>query len=419
MLRYAPAPVPECAGTGGVPVSLRVTRAETLPQTYAAKLLVAVDSLDTAIVVGPSTANQNEDPGPTVMIIPRSGVTSKTTFANAITPDAIAVDLSGNIWMAGQLFRPVSFGAGAVAAVDAGYYLAKLTPDARPVFVEAILRVTTPWLRAIATDPQGNAYVVGSIGDGNVPSNDSVFVTKFAPNGAEIFNQQFSSQGSSAWASDVAIAPDGEVWIVGAHNATLYVGATTLTVPARSIDTGFFAALDPATGAARRAFGFGGDDFDIGNSIEVTRGGALRISGLLSGAATIGGMTAQAGDLGSPFLAELTAAGVANRVDIVAPGDGIVFAGDTNSAGRTFAVGYVADVAKETFVAAVDPGGPLTIALRATIGFDTNGALVAAADRHGGVWVVGDFKGSVNFDGNTLLAPSTTAFGNFLIHLEP
>jgi hypothetical protein len=380
---------------------------------------LAVDSQDTAVVVGPSTSNEAEDPGPTLTSIPLQGAPLKVTFPNAITPEAIAVDASGNIWMVGQLFRPVSFGGATLPAVEAGYYLAKLTSTGTQVFAMSISRATSPWLRAIVTDAQGNAYVVGGISDNGAPPHQSVFVTKFSPSGAELFNQTFQSEGSSAWAADVAVAPDGEILIVGSHNAPLQVGSTTLNLPTGSILTGFIAALDPATGAPRRAFGFGGPDFDVGNSIEVTSNGALRVSGLLSDAATIGGVIAQAGDKGSPFVAELSAAGVASWVHLVAPGEGIVFAADTNTAGRTFAVGYITNSAKETFVGAVGRGSPLIFPLRATIADDSNGGMVAAADRHGGVWVAGDFKGSVSFAGSTLNAASATAFGNFLIHLEP
>jgi hypothetical protein len=404
---------------GSPPPALRITRSETLPQAFFGRLMVAVDGQDTAVVVGPSSASEDEDPGPTVTSISLAGASRKTSFPNAITPEAMAVDAAGNIWLAGQLYRPISFGGATLGAVESGYYLAKLTSTASEVFTVAVTRLATPWLRAIATDAQGNAYVVGGISDGGDPSQHSVFVTKFSPSGAQLFDQQFPSQGSSAWASDVAIAPDGEVVIVGAHNTPLQLGATTLPVPTGSIETGFVAALDPATGAVRRAFGFGGPDFDIGNSIEVTSSGALRVSGLLSDAAVIGGMTVQAGAMGSPFVAELTPDGFANWVQLVSPGEGIVFAADTNAAGRTFAVGYITNLLKDTFVATVGPNWPLTLPLRTTIAEDSNGGLFVAADRHGGVWVTGDFKGSVQFGSNTLMAPSSTAFASFLIHLEP
>src|SRR4029079_4746773 len=163
---------------------------------------------------------------------------------------------------------------------------------------------------------------------------------------------------------------------------------------------------------------FGGPDFDVGNSIEVTSAGALRISGLLSGAATVGGVTAQGDSLGSPFVAELAATGDANWVKVI-QGEGIVFAADTNAAGHTFAVGYLQGTIKETFVADVAPDGNATLPLRVTIAYDSNGANFAAADRHGGVWITGDFKGTLDFGLGPLDAGRTHAIRNNLAHLAP
>ena len=342
-------------GAGGSGAALRVTHAEALPHSSLATLLVVVDGQDTAVVVGPSVQSANEDPGPTVTSIPLQGAPRKTTFSNAITPEAIGVDPSNNIWMAGQLYRPVNFGGPTLQPAYSGYYLAKLTSSAAHLFSTAILRVATPYLRNIVTDAQGNAYVVGGISDGNIPSKGSVFVTKFSPAGTELFNQQFPSQGLSAFAADLAIAPDGELIIVGTHNGLLQFGSTTLTLPATSIDGGFIAALDPATGAARRAYRFGGADYDT-ETVDALSDGTLRVAGLMSGPVTIGGMNVQGTAKGSPFVAELTQTGVANWVRFVG-GDGIAFAADTNAAGRTFAVGYVLGTARETFVASVGQDG--------------------------------------------------------------
>ena len=85
----------------------------------------------------------------------------------------------------------------------------------------------------------------------------------------------------------------------------------------------------------------------------------------------------------------------------------------------THRVGYVLGTVRETFVASVGQDAMLTLPLRTTIAYDSNGAWFAAADRHGGVWVTGDFKGTATFGGSTINAANQTAFGTFLIHLEP
>jgi hypothetical protein len=405
-------------GTSGNGGPLRVTSSQALPNLQGSARLVVVDSQDTAVVIGVSAASDQDDPGPRITWIPRQGSTRSATFSNATTPAAIAVDPSRSVWLVGPLYRPVSFGGPTLDAVDGGYYLVRLNADGTHGSSHAVTRTGNAYVRNAVADPQGNLYVVGGISAPDFPVKESVFVTKFSPEGAELWNREFPSQGTSANAADVAVAPNGEVFITGIYATPLQFSTTlTLTQPATSIDSGFFAALDPDTGAAKRAMRFGGTNFDLGNSIDVTSAGLLRIAGLVSGAATIGGLDVQAAATGSPFVAELTASGAANWVRLV-QGAGIVFAADTNDAGHTFAAGYVSDAIKETFIADVIAGAA-TLPLRTTIPDDTNGALFVAADRHGGVWATGDFKGSANFGVGTISAGGVATFGDFLVHLEP
>jgi hypothetical protein len=404
-------------GTGGSSGPVHVTSDRALPNVQIVAPLVAVDSQDTAVLISASAAGV-EDPGPRIDWIPRQGSPRNATFANAVTPSAIAIDGSRNLWLAGQLYRAVSFGGPTLQPIDAGYYLVRLNPDGSHAFSKSVTRAATTFVHGMAADAQGNMYVVGERYSTGSPLTDNVFVTKFSSAGDELYNREFAAQDTAAWANDVAVAPDGTVFIVGTHNSPVQFGATLLTLPDTSIDSGFVAALNPDTGAPNWVMGFGGPDFDVGNSIEVTSTGALRVSGLVSGAATVGGVSVQAHANGSAFVAELTATGGANWVKVIA-GEGIVFAADTNAAGHTFAVGYLQGAIKETFVADVAPDGSATLPLRVTIAYDSNGANFAAADRHGGVWITGDFKGTLDLGLGPLDAGGADTFGNFLAHLEP
>jgi hypothetical protein len=410
------------SGSGGTSGSLHVTSARALPNVQGLALLVVVDAQDTAIVVGPSAASEIDDPGPTVNWIPRQGASRSATFANATTPAAIAVDPSRNLWMAGPLYQAVDFGGGPLQPVDNGYYLARLDASGSFAASRAVSRPGRVYLRNMAADPQGNIYVVGGVATTTVPLTASVFaasvfVTKFSPQGAEIYNREFLGTDTAAWAADVAVAPNGEVLIIGSYNGSVQFGAATLTQNGDSGASGFVAALDPDTGAAKRAMRFGGSVFDVGNSLEVTTAGAVRVAGLLSGDGTIGGLAFHATSNGSPFVAELTSAGDANWVRTI-PSDGIVFAADTAVGGHTFAGGYVSGTIKETFVYDVT-GGSAVMPLRTTIADDSNGVMFVAADRHGGVWATGDFKGTIDLGVGVLNAGGASTFGNFVVHLEP
>jgi len=45
------------------------------------------------------------------------------------------------------------------------------------------------------------------------------------------------------------------------------------------------------------------------------------------------------------------------------------------------------------------------------------GALGAATDRQGGLWIVGTFAGSVDFGGVTLSGPTTSSGARYLLYL--
>jgi hypothetical protein len=403
-------------GSGGSAGSLHVTSSRAFPNFQGSPLLVVVDSQDTAVVVGPSAASDTDDPGPTATWIPRQGSPHSKTFSNAITPSAIAVDPSRNLWMVGQLYRTVNFGGGPLAAVDTGYYLARFDTDGNLAFDRAVTRTGSPYIRGAVADSQGNLYVVGGLMSTTGPSTASVFVTKFSPDGVELYNKEFAGQGTSASAADVAVAASG-VFIIGTFNAPVQFGTTNLMPLGSSLDSGFVASLAPDTGAVQWVLRFGGPIFDVGNSVEVTSAGAVRIGGLVSSDGSIGGAGFHATPDGSPFVAELTADGAGTWVRTI-PSDGIVFAADTNIGGHTFAGGYVNGTTKQTFIYDVTGSNAMT-PLQTTITDDSNGVLFVAADRHGGVWATGDFNGAIDFGVGVLSAADADTFGSFLVHLEP
>jgi hypothetical protein len=412
-------------GAGGGSASLRLTLAELAPASQLASLglLVAVDAQDTAVVIGPAATNASQDPGPAISWLPRQGTRRRMTFANAVTPKAIAVGPGDALWLTGDLFRPVTFGGPTLPAVENSHYLVKLGADGSHGFSVAVARSASPNLQAITVDGDGNSYVVGAYYM-NPPTGgltSSVMVAKFSPTGGELWNRAFPGTETSAYAADVALAPNGDVVIAGGFAGQVTFGATQLTSQSAMSGgyNGFVAVLDPANGDPRRAFRFGGTVFDLANSVEVSAAGVVRIAGELSGASMVGGMNATALAAGSPFVAELSLTGVGSWVRVVS-GRGIVFGADTNASGRTFAAGFV-DVGdgtvRESVVAAVGSDAALTIPVRVNTG-EGNGATSAAADRHGGVWIGGELRGSATFGTTTLTAPSGEP-GNYLLHLEP
>jgi hypothetical protein len=380
---------------------------------------VVVDSNDTAIVVSPSSGGGTADPGPTITWIPAQGQPHSVSYPNAITPAALAVDQAGTIWLIGQLYRPVSFGGSTLQPVDNSYYLAHLGADGSPLGIYAMTRNDLTYAVSVIVDASNNVYVVGSV-LWAMGTRSYAYVTKFSSSGTQIYDQTFVGSDTNAEIDAIAIAPDGDLVVAGFFNATMLVGNTSLTSAAGLSPNGWFAILDPATGAPRSAFRFGGTTFDDASDVAVTSAGNIRLAGRLSGYSTIGGITVQADPNGSGFIAEVTPTGVARWVDLVGGAiPGMIYEMATNAADVTFAVGGLYDgSATDATVAEVDSVGQLSLPVRVA-NADPNGAVYCAADHHGGVWVTGEFQGTIDLGTGILTAPNPTLPANFVVHLQP
>jgi len=415
------------AGAGGSgTTSLHITSARAFPGSQIAMvgLRVAIDSQDTAVVVGPSATSNTGDPGPAVTWVPVNGTIRQKVFANEPTPNAIAVDPSDAVWLTGQLEHAATFGGTTVQATSSGYYLVKLGPDGKNIFTKAIVRAETNTVwdggYSIAFDSAGNAYVVGILVLGDPDFHCTVLVNKFSPSGTLLADRVFhSTSPMQAMARDVAFAPNGDLVIAGVFDETLQVGTTKLTSASGQYSNGFVAILDPADLAPKRAFSFGGANYyDTATSVDVTSTGALRVSGILAGASSIGGKGVQAQTGGSAFIAELTPTGTANWVHLIQGSvSGIVWQTSTRADDQTFAVGRV-DGAQTAFFSVIDGAGTLTSPVSFT-GAGQNGALATAADRHGGVWVAMEGSGSTSFGSATVFGASSEPLVNWLVHIEP
>ncbi len=410
------------AGGGGAPGSLHATYSQVLPASSGAPIgaLVAVDSNDTAIVVAPSTGSATSDPGPTITWFPAQGQPHSLSYPNAVTPAAMAVDATGTIWLVGQLYQTVSFGGSTtVQPVTNGYYLAHLGADGSPLATYPVTRDDVTVAATMALDASGNVYVAGGVLLTSGTLGSYVFVTKFSPTGAQIYDKTFAGSDTEAMAQAMAIAPNGTVVLGGFFDSTLQIGSKSLQSAAGLSSNGFFAVLDPSTGDPLGAFSFGGTVVDVASSVTVTSAGNIRMAGSLTGSITLGGMTVQADPDGSAFIAEVTPAGQAQWIDIVGSGTpGTLFQTAINAADLSFAVGHLTRAAAtDAIVAEVAGANQVTIPVDVA-NADGNGATACAADHHGGVWVTGEFMGTTDLGTGTLIAADPTLPSNFVVHLQ-
>ena len=165
---------------------------------------------------------------------------------------------------------------------------------------------------AVATDPSGNLFVGGvngatpSAGKGFAMASGTGSVVKFLKNGTMSWSASIKSSVASSYSVVRGLATDkqGNVFVVGELQGTTS-GGTINVVNAGGVDI-FLAKLDP-TGKTIWAKAFGNSADQYGNSVAVDTAGNVFITGRMVGAVDFGGgapgVSAGAGD--NLFVAKL------------------------------------------------------------------------------------------------------------------
>ncbi len=278
---------------------------------------------------------------------------------------------------------------------------------------------------AVAVDASGNVYIAGSfentmdLGGGNLVSagGADVFLAKFLPNGAFVWNRSFGSNGTDV-AYGLAVTPAGDIYITGSFTNSVDFGGGALA-SAGTAD-GFLARYS-TNSAHVFSLRFGGTSFDEGLSVAVDGSGSAYVTGDYYGIADFGGGNLAFSGVSDAFLVKYsnvgahqwsqrfggTSADVGRGVAI----DGLGYLLLTGSFWNTVNFGggnLVSGGAADIFVAKYHPmaGIHQWSARYGSTEIDEGWAI--AGSTTGNAIVTGYFGGTVNLGGSNL----TTAGGN-------
>jgi hypothetical protein len=249
-------------------------------------------------------------------------------FGTTVSDEALgmALDLEGNAYVAGWTFGTLP-GQRSAGTVDA--FVRKYDATGHEVWTRQFGSSERDFARAVATDHEGAAYVVGETWGalpGQIPAGGyDAFVRKYDSSGTEIWTRQFGGRGGEgAWG--VTLDPVGGAYVVGTTRAALpgqshaggfdaflrrydaagnerwtsqfgspgdeggrgvaldglgnvlVVGSTDLVLPGETSAGGFDAYLRQYDGTGRerwtRQFGSAADDFGVGVAVDA-RGDAV------------------------------------------------------------------------------------------------------------------------------------------------
>jgi uncharacterized protein (TIGR03437 family) len=134
-------------------------------------------------------------------------------------------------------------------------FVAKLSPDGKTILYSTLLTGCSLSPPSIALDTSGNAYVAGSVENANpfvqvgggttTPSTDDAFLAKLSANGALAAAIVFGGSGISA-ATSIALGPDGKLNVTGTTSSTDFpVTPGALAGALSSSQDVFLMKLDP------------------------------------------------------------------------------------------------------------------------------------------------------------------------------
>jgi hypothetical protein len=220
------------------------------------------------------------------------------TCSSADMGKSVALDASGNIYLAGVTQGPIDLGGGVLPQTSTpnAAYLARFTSAGAHVWSKTFNAALGVNANAMSLDSNGNIALTGSFngtidfGNGSLQSNgQSGYVVKLSSsNGSAIWSKAIVGNiyylyGTSS-ASGVGVTTDasGNVIVTGQFWEKCNFGGGDLIVPSVGTGDGFLAKYSAASGAYMSALQFGGTGNDWGTSV-VVNGGNTVVAGTTQG----------------------------------------------------------------------------------------------------------------------------------------
>jgi uncharacterized protein (TIGR03437 family) len=196
-------------------------------------------------------------------------------------------------------------------------------------------------VNAVQVDSSGNIYVAGQFFP-NVPSSSfgHAFVSKLTPDGAQVIWRTVLAGSQNDNVQAMTLGSDNSVYVTGATQSQDFPTTSGSMQPSISVlEQGFAAKLNPS-GAVVYATFIGGTAETSGTAIAVDAAGDAFITGGITAAGVFptspGAVTGATVDNGAAFVMELNAAGTAAPVAIAGFGG---YAIAVDSQGNIYAAG--------------------------------------------------------------------------------
>lgn len=274
---------------------------------------------------------------------------------------------------------------------------------------------------AVAYDGSDAIYTVGSFGDTAFFGSKEDFL--LSGGNQDAFLARYNDDGTVVWAEamrgtlnalarDVAVGPNGNVYVVGEFQGTIFFDSLSLT---SGNDFDLFLVCYTANGVPQWAVKGGGAEFMSGTAVTVNDAGQVFVGGFFTGRAGILNDTITAFGGNDLFLAQLDDQGNVNWLKRAgSTSDDYLSDLDTDAAGDVYATGFFRGALTMDAIVLTAAGGTSPDAYFIKVsrgGIGLWGRKYGASSIDEGVAISVDDQGVVhgagNFRGTAAIAPDT------------
>jgi hypothetical protein len=339
---------------------------------------------------------------------------------------SVAVDASGNVYVAGTVRGNSNFGLQEITAVNNDIFLAKYNATGNLLWVKQAGGAGEDAASSVVLDASGNVYISGSFRNtANFDSltvtssgSDDGFIAKYSSSGNPIWARSFGSDSQDV-VNTMAIDGLGNIYVGGFHSGNTGFSNSTVTLTTNG-KSDLIAAKYNSNGDLIWARGGGSNGYDFGFGIGTDGNGNVFICGEIKGTGTFGTQTSGFAGATDAILVKYNASGVAqSATNYGSTGDDKAMSLDVDANGIVYMAGI--------FSGTVAFGSSNLVCVGVTDGYlvkinGVNGAIQWVKQQggisqdaatgvdigsNGEIYVTGTFGGTSNFD-----AQSLTSTGN-------